>query len=298
MKSPNAHNRSGFTPDLTRRQGAPDLSRGLFIGSFVYYEAENSLRFRDANDKDHPLNRLLINSEEWDLGSGTKNLPKPYLVGESGEVKEYGANVLYGYVNDTSERIAIITPVRDLGLAHLDPKLNIDETDYDNLLKKHLSRNNEKRSLRVSEDAQGNIIIFFKGKEQNGNVSVKILGDEPQQNGNLKLQLNGKFSLDMLDAEGQVYAQQLFDNTEGKEKIKLIDKFKNYLLLNETGTVIETPTIRIGKDETLKKILDDLLTAIKNMTHKHPQGPTIAVPINWAEFQGIKKRIEKFMDKQ
>lgn len=289
---------NGFTANLGRKTEKPDLSRGLYIGYFVYYEAQKYLAFKDFNDKDHPLSRILSASSEWDLSGGTKNLPKPYLIGESGEIKEYGANVLYGYVNDTDERIVVISPVRDFGLAHLDPELNIDESSYDNLLKKHLSRNSEKRSFRITEDAQGNILIFMKGKEENGNVIFKLLGDNPQNNGNLRLELNGKFALNLLDAEGKIYAQQIFDNTEGDEKIKITDKHKNYLLLNKTGTVIETPTIRIGKDETLKKILDDLLTAIKNMTLKHPQGPTIAVPINWSEFEGIKKRINKFMDKQ
>jgi hypothetical protein len=43
------------------------------------------------------------------------------------------------------------------------------------------------------------------------------------------------------------------------------------------------------KNETLLQIMEDLITAITNETHAHPQGPTTGV-INVAEFQAIKTR--------
>lgn len=46
------------------------------------------------------------------------------------------------------------------------------------------------------------------------------------------------------------------------------------------------------KDDTLLTILTDLFGAIDNMSHNTAQGPTVQIPINKAEFDGILDRIK------
>jgi hypothetical protein len=267
------------------------------IGYFVFIN--NQLWFNDANGKFHDLSRVLLMGPEWDAINGEKNIPKPYIQTETGEIQEYGANVLYQYINGENADIAVMGTVRRIGMQNLDPELSTDFSDIDDINKKAIGRDNKKRHFTFIEDGLGNLIIYLKGQDQNGNMTIKIDGNDITKNGNLKLELNGKCAINQVDKDGVTYAQLLFDNTDGDEKIKVTDKYKNIIELNKKGTIIETKTIRIGKDETVMKILTDLITAIEGTTQGTAAGgPTLTPLFNKAQFDAIQSRLNKFMDTQ
>ncbi len=83
-------------------------------------------------------------------------------------------------------------------------------------------------------------------------------------------------------------------NTDG---ITIKNKDKNTIVMKDAGMVVTAEKISIGDSgETIKKILLDLITAIKAMTLMTNMGATIAPPINIADFEGIKTRINTFME--
>jgi hypothetical protein len=297
MAGDNGDMKEGFNKNLHGKEGfSPKLD--LQIGAFIHYEKNATTIFRDAHQHEVTLERVMCLNSEWDFENGVKNFPKPFLIGANGAIKEYGATVLYSYLNSTDARIVVFGPVQDLTLDHTDKVLNPEIKDYEKMREKHVSRNNKKRFFTVTEDGKGDVFVYLKGKENNGNIGIRIEGKE-EANGNFILSLNGKFVLNMLTADGaETYTQLIFDNTSGEEKVKLKDKFANIVELNSEGMIFETATIRIGKDETVKKLLDDLIGAILKMTQNTPGGPTISPPINKAEFDAIKNRLAEFMDVQ
>lgn len=285
----------GFTPSLTEYI-KPELAKDFQIGYFIFHEDTKTLAFQDAQQREIDISRILFLIKEWDFNNGEKNLPKPYLIDENGAVKEFGANLLYSYLNSSESRIVIFGAVQDFGFQHLDTVLNPKINDYEGFQEKHVSRNNKKRFFTVTED--GDVFIYLKGKENNGNIGIKLEGNGAA-NGNFSLSLNGKFALNMQTEDGKTtYTQMLFDNTKDAEKFKLKDKHGNIIECNKDGMVFETKTIRIGKDQTLKKILDKLIDAITKITQSTPAGPTVSPPLNMAQFVRIKQDLAKFMDTQ
>lgn len=267
------------------------------IGDFLFKEDENLLVFRDEQEKEHSLEKVLLLSEEYDIQFSSKNIPTPTVkAGE--EIRQFGAKLLYSHVGNTNNNIIVLGPVRDF--IFNDPLVDLDTTSLDSILEKVRTRNNDKRAYKIKDNGKGNIFIFLLGKPESdsGNLSVKIIGDNNQKNGNVKLQFNGKLSLDQISDNGEINSQLFFDNTEGDEKISLVDKHKNKLILNKKGSILETKSIRIGKEETIAKILKDFLEAIKDMQLNTNQGPTIKIPINWADFESILGRIDEFMNVQ
>lgn len=269
------------------------------IGYLIYFEEREELYFQDAQQKIHEMSKVFFISDEWNLLDGNKNLPKPYVVTESGEVKQFGATLLYSFINSANSNIVVFGQVINIAYKTPTGKLNFNTQDIEQLNEKHLVRNNDNRYYEVSEDGKGNLVVILKGKAENGNVVIKIDGNNEQENGNFKLELNGKFYLNQVNNSGEVYSQLFFDNTAGNERVKLIDKHKNKIEINKVGTIVETKTIRIGKDETLKKIIADLITAILNMTQPTAAGgPTMPTKFNQAEFIAITNRLNQFMDVQ
>lgn len=295
----------GFTPSFTEYI-KPELAKDFNVGYFVFHEDTKTLAFQDAQQREIDISRILFLTREWDFNNGEKNLPKPYLIDENGAIKEYGSNLIYSYLNSSESRIVIFGAVQDFGFNHVDAALNPKTTDYEGIQEKHVSRNNKKRFFTVTEDGKGNVFVYLKGKkgdtEENtgtGSMGIKISGTD--NHGNLSLTLNGKFVVTQTQTDGETetpIAQLLFDNTKDAEKIKIVDKAKNIFLMNKDGIVLETAAIRIGKDQTLKKILDKLIDAITKITQNSPSGPTISPPLNMAQFAALKQEIADFMDKQ
>jgi hypothetical protein len=276
-----------------------DSKKDLQAGVFMFFEEKNELYFQDAQEKMHDMSKIYLLSDEWNLLDGNKKFPKPFVIGSGGEVKEFGAFCLYSYLNSSESNIVVFGQIINPVIDSPDNKLDFKVTDLASLLEQHHVRNNEKRYYSVSEDGQGNLIVVLQGKENNGNFYLKLIGDDNQANGNVKVELNGKFVLNQVTDEGEVFAQIMLDNKSGNEKIRIKDKYENFIELNKTGTIIETPTIRIGKTETVAKIMLDLITAILNMTQPTAAGgPTMPQKFNQTAFEMIKNRINNFMDKQ
>lgn len=264
----------GFVNTL-KPKPVDEIENLLNVGYFVFMEETSQLMFQDATQKIHDISRVSFLSKEMDLTGGEKNIPKPYLIGENGEVKDYGANVLYSFIDKYQQDIIIFGAVNKLNLENFDDELDINLNNYDDLSKKYVSRNNTKRYYSVLEDAEGNLSIYLEGKEEGkGNLSVKIVGNG-DENGNVKVEANGKLTLNQVDSEGKIVSQVYMDGE----------------LLS-----VYSPKIQIAnRDQSLRDILNDLLAAIKVMTFKHPQGPTLPEPVNWSDFEAVTEKIENLM---
>lgn len=276
----------------------------LRIGKLVYDDDNKKFFFSDAEGKYFEKENIWFLDKERNYNNGYKDLPLPHTL-KNKEFTETGDILLYTYLDDTFQNIVIIGSLYNLSLDGYDAVLNTAD-DIKNWREKYLSRNNKSRFFSVQDDGKGNVTIYLKGKKADqaeddgtGNLAIKITGTD--QNGNLSLELNGKVAITQTQTDGDTetaISQILLDNTKDAEKIKIIDKTKNIFLMNKDGIVLETTAIRIGKTQTLKKILDKLIDAITKITQNTPAGPTVSPPLNMAAFASIKQELTDFMDKQ
>ncbi len=288
-----------MTPGFAESTSGKDLKRGMLYGNFVYFEDTKLLLFQDVYTRLLTLNRVNFLTSEWNVQEGYKNLPKPTVIDASGNMKEIGDQVLYAYLNDRDDEVVIFGSINHVQLGHYDPYLATDPTDTTDIAKKSLGRNNDQRYFLVHDDAAGNIILYLEGKNENGNLKVKIVGNDNQKNGNITLELNGKFTVNQVDDDNKPINSILLDNTSGAEQIVITDKNQNIIQTNKTGMVLNTQNIRVGtSSETLKKILVDLITAIEQASWTTPSGTTVFPPINDSAFQNIVSRLNNFMDGQ
>ncbi len=257
----------------------------LEVGYFCYFEGNNidELKFCDAYQKVYDISRVSLLTPEFDIDNGEKRLPKPYYINPDGSIKEFGANVLYSFVDNFDANIIVFGALTSIVLNNKDAKLNFNIKDYNSLIQKNLARNNANRYFLISDDAQGNLIITLKGKNKNGNMQILLRGDDSQNNGNLTLQLNGKMNLQQVDDQGKQIAQIMLDNTSGAQILNL--QAEKLSLQNNQG-------------ETLKKILVDLIAAINAATWVTPGGNVVAPPLNKVSFDAITNRLNEFMDLQ
>lgn len=300
-----------------------NLGRKLNIklGYLLFMKDENQLIFCDENGKYYKFENVFGLSNERNYENGIKDLPRPYIMVKN-EIKEVGDNLLYTFIDDANQNILILGSMTNWKLDAFDPLLKVDTTKKEGLGEKYISRNNKQRFFSIREDAKGNFTITILGKNDkdlsgSGNLSIKVKGTD--QSGNVNLTMNGKFAITQTQMDGEnevVVAQLLMDNTKEAEKIKVIDKYKNRIEMtkdgiivqdktknkiemNKNGVIVETTSVRIGKSETIAKILLDLITQIRSLKQGTAAGgPTITPPFNDAQFQGIVNRINKFMDTQ
>jgi hypothetical protein len=317
---------TGYEGSIDRTPYTEGTRKDFQIGYFFRNEDTGELGFLDAQGKIISLSRISFITGFSNVDEGTKNFPKPAIVTNTGEMKEYGERVAYSYINSYDGNILIHGVVRQVMIDNADPELRIDPDDIANLLEKVEVRNNEERYYYIKDDGKGNVIVLLKGKKQNGNISLKVKGGEGA--GNLKVELSGKMLLNITGEEDEVIARQYWD----KEKFKFIDRHKNELAISETGvslkdkfenkiettetgynltdkngnkytttdkgTAVESPRIDLkNKDgESAMKILSDFIDAVLAMTQPTAAGgPTMPAKFNQADFVKIKDRISKFM---
>jgi hypothetical protein len=237
------------TLELKKNNSSLDsLQTGYLV--FIPGETEDKgeLLFLDSGRNSYQLRNVLFVGPEFNTENGYKNMPKPYIIDDKGNVKEFGDRLLYTYLDSNNKDIVVLGTGYSLSLDNFDSLLNYDLTDLKNLSQRNLVRNNKKRYLAVSDDAEGNITIFLQGKgeEGKGNIGIKVSGTD--ENGNVKLEMSGKFVLNQTQKDGDaetVIAQILMDNTKDAEKIKIIDKNKNQLVMDKAGIKVTDKTQNI-----------------------------------------------------
>lgn len=270
----------------------------FFTGKLIFDRKQMNTFFRDQNGVYHDLLKVSFSSREFGSEDGELILPKPEIIGTNGATEETGNTLLYSYINGNPDDIVIISSIYNIKLSHVDQRLRLGTDNVDAMRKRTTVRNNKSRYYIVEENGKGDLFVYLKGKGTGtGNIALKIMGTE--NNGNIKLEMNGKFLLKQIDNEGNLISKVYLDNTKGNEKTIVSDKHKNKLELNKDGAIIEAATLRLGKDETVAKIMKDLITEIRAMSQGTAAGgPTISPPFNDAKFATIISRINKFMEKQ
>ncbi len=272
------------------------LPANLMVGQLVYFKKEKVLKFLDQSGRYNDLSKVNFLSTYWNDTEGLKELPKPYIIDAEGKEEQIGDSLLYQYTDNRFTSIIVLGSLLNLKFAHTEDLLNTDIADIDSIKVTERIKKNEDRYYSITEDGKGDLLFYFEAlKAGKGNFVFKFNGADTE--GITKFETNKKLVINQCDKDDNVIAQIFMDNTEGSERIKIIDKFNNTIEMKKDGTVIETPKIKVGDDsETLKKIFDDLFTAIQQMVLTTNTGSTIAPPVNWAQFETVKNRIDKFME--
>ena len=264
----------------------------FFTGRLVFYESSKALYFVDKFGKHFDFSRVFFLTPVWNDKDGHKRLPLPDIRDAENNLTEEGDQLIYNLID--TDIIMVLGSIYNYKDDHKEKELQYkkEEVNYDECLIKE----NKNRYYMVKEDGEGNLLLYMEGKEEGkSSLSIRLTGKDKE--GYFNLIADGKISINQKDEKGEQIINQIFmDNTEGEESIKIIDKHQNYIETKKDGTIIETPKIRIGKDETVKKILIDLFLAIQKMTHQTNTGATVPQPINWSEFDAIKERVNKFME--
>lgn len=261
----------GFESTLNQKKNLSGFRSDTRIGSFVFFSKREGekLFFRDFHDKIHSLKKCLFIKDAWNNSEGEKSLPLPFLLDNDGVTLEDGELVAY-CLSEGSDNIIIFGAVGSYSYERFDTELNFDLSDFEDLKIKNKIYDNVKRNFSVLDDGKGNLTIYLKGKEVpeseesnsdeeetpgTGNLNIKVVGTK--DNGNVHLQLNGKFAITQMqkeseeDAEEKPIAQILFDNTLDAEKISIIDKYKNQILFDREKVLLKD---RFGnKIETAEK---------------------------------------------
>lgn len=266
----------------------------FFTGKLVFFKEAKNTFFRDMTGAYHDLLKINFSSREFNSEDGELILPKPEIIKEDGSIEESGDTLLYSYINGNENDIVIISSIYNIKLSHVDEQLRMGTDDIDAIRKRTTVRNNKFRYYIVNDNGKGDLFLYLKGKKTGaGNVAVKIMGTE--DGGNFKLELNGKLLLKQIDNKGNLISKIYL----GDKKTVIEDGFKNKIELNKEGAIIETATLRLGKTETVAKIMKDLITEIRAMSQGTAAGgPTISPPFNDTKFAEIVTRISNFMEKQ
>lgn len=165
----------------------------------------------------------------------------------------------------------------------------------------------------IKDPKNGKLNINVIGKTVKGEINLKVISSNDDAELNIdvfgKANINGRNEINLNTQNSfNIKVRDLVNQDEFTEikyvlgeGLTYLDEYGNKIIANEKGTIIETESIRIGGEETLSKILKDLLSAIKNMQHTSSSGVTNLqkLPINWtSEFIPIINRIDQFMEKQ
>lgn len=141
--------------------------------------------------------------------------------------------------------------------------------------------------------------ITVNSMNKNSKININVTGDlnfksTNNVNFNIEKELNFKIKN---ENEKDKFGNIKYSLKEG---FNLIDEFDNIIKTNDKGAEIQCSdnnTIKLKNNKTnLKEILDSLLLAIDNLTLKHPQGPTLPIPINKKEFDEVKQKIKDLME--
>jgi len=95
-----------------------------------------------------------------------------------------------------------------------------------------------------------------------------------------------------IDREGNVHSEVLKDYIKScvNEFLEVSGKFQ--LTCSDIRLGGEDVDQRLVLGEVWKQLMEELFTAIQNMTLNHPMGPTLSPPINWTEFKAVKDKLE------
>lgn len=87
----------------------------------------------------------------------------------------------------------------------------------------------------------------------------------------------------------------LIENDDTKPFLIWADEVESYeVKVGETEFKMQDGFLLKKQNETLYKLMADLLQAIQNMNFTHPQGPTTGL-VNLAEFTAIAQRFQTFL---
>lgn len=107
--------------------------------------------------------------------------------------------------------------------------------------------------------------------------------------------LLGLENIQIKPKQGTICLIGLIENDETKPFLIWADEVESYeVKVGETEFKMQDGFLLKKQNETLYKLMADLLQAIQNMNFTHPQGPTTGL-VNLAEFTAIAQRFQTFL---
>ena len=155
-----------MTPGFHKSLEIRETKKGILTGNFIYYEDKKQLLFYDFYGRTINWTKIGFATSEWNIEDGYRGIPKPTIIAADGTMKEQGDQVLYCYINDRDEEVAILSSYHHPNLGHSDEHLQTDNSDIANLIQRSLVRNNPKRYFLLHDNAAGDVIFYLEGKGQ------------------------------------------------------------------------------------------------------------------------------------
>jgi hypothetical protein len=293
----------------------------LVTGKLIYEMDYELLRFEDSTGRVYEYNKLNFLTGRWQSGEGYLSYPGIMVI-QGGNVITEGDTIL-GITDRVlfKDIVIILGSLRNLIYGNgemLETKAELSDFERTVTL-----RNNDFRILLMQEDGEGNIALSIDGKKKfTANAVVRLAGKE-EGTGHFTFDINGGFIVQLTDKNNEfVSTLTISGGEDGQPVISLKDKAnnniqidtngievtdtnENKLLMNADGIKLnssqpiklETDKLKVGNNDQLLKIFNDLFAAMRMMTFGTAKEgmPTIPVPKNWVSFQSIQQQVQELL---
>ena len=188
-----------------------------------------------------------------------------------------GEKVKISYINGSIYNPLVEGAIENISVIHQHKFLFLQP---DNLDRQPTRYENDLYSLEFENDGKGGLNLSVIGKTNGtGNINIVLAGSSG--NGNVTVTLNGKFTLQQADGNGNILQSVILDDTPGAEKVTIADKSGN--IINTSSAGIQFTGTSTKKNEnavyggTLVSMLTSLISAIKLLSFTTANGPTTGI---------------------
>ena len=247
----------------------------------------------------HEMSRVSFLSGVNNPLEGKKKFPRPFIYEESGDdlkLVSQGDKVLIAYVEGSWQKPLVTGSIESMGVVNQKKFLRFDG---DNLDRQPERYENDKYVYEYENDGKGNINLFIEAKEEGeGSINITILGNDGH--GKLNLYSNHGYTVNHIDADEKVLQQIVMDRDGAIITQNDGDEESQHINLVKSGG-IKIKSMRTKTSEmmvygnTLADKLDEILTAITQITVPIAVGGVSGPPNNSAVFQKINSQIKDIL---
>jgi len=280
------------------------------VGYFIQMKDDpSSMRLYDSNTRiTHPMARVAL---AWSVSSyeeGKKKFPRPFIFdwrdGDEKKSGQFGSKLvsdgeqlLLFYLEGSIYSPVVHGAIQNLGIPSSTPFLRLEPRNLDRQAERY---DNDDYTLEIENDGKGQITYDLTGKtDNNGNITITVKGGESA--GRVTLNVNRAVRVNQTDDEGAV--QQVIELDRDTQKALIAQyeggsEVQHIELVPGSGIKLKGKTQ--DKDElavygeTLKTLIEELLTALETMTFSNAAGPT-GPPNNLASITAIRDTLETIL---
>jgi len=247
----------------------------------------------------HEMSRVSLLSSVNNPKEGRKKFPRPFIFEESGtdlKLISQGDKVLITYVEGSWEKPLVTGSIESMGVINQKKFLRFDGTNLDRQPERY---ENDKYVYEYENDGKGNINLLIETKDEGeGSINITLKGND--KFGMLNLYTNHGYTVNHIDDNDEVLQQIVMDKSgvivsqnDGDEEAQHIN------LIKDGGVKIKSKRTKNSEmmvyGNTLADKLDEILTAITQITVPIAVGGVSGPPNNSAVFQQINSQIKEIL---